>query len=521
MIRRAGCACRTANKNGRKMQELGPIFPSVVHMLQAAAAATPDRTALVCGEDRLSYRAYFAAVLALAAELRRLDIGPGDRVVTIMANSADAAIATFGVQASGAQLVPLNPAYTAAELAPVIADAEPKAALYDEMLADRLSGIVSPAMLSLPIGPGSRRLTGASDTALQGESVYRPVPEEPSTLQYTGGTTGLPKGANLSHRAVATNVTQREALLPTADGEQVMCITPLFHVYAVSMGLYLAANCRGSLHIIQKFDAANVLSLIETQKIGFLSASPTILLGLMSHETFAKTNFDALKICSSGSAALPESVLLDWEKATGCPVCEGYGQTEAGPVLSYNPREGLRKPGSVGVAVPLTEIEIVDLASGNTVLPTGEAGEIRARGPQIMSGYRNRPKETAEALRDGWLYTGDIGRLDSDGYLTICDRKKDMVISAGFNVYPREIEEVLISHPDIAEAAVIGTPDPYRGEALIAYVIRRVPGLTQDQVMVHLGQRLTKYKWPREVRFLDTLPKTPIGKTDKATLRAM
>jgi long-chain acyl-CoA synthetase len=503
------------------MPELGPIFPSVVHMLQAAAQTAPDRTALVCGEDRLSYQAYFAAVLALAAELRRQDIGPGDRVVTIMANSADAAIATFGVQAAGAQLVPLNPAYTAAELSLVIADAEPKAVLHDEMLADRVYGLVSPTMLALPISPRSRRLMESANTALQGESVYRPVPEEPSTLQYTGGTTGLPKGVNLSHRAVATNVAQREALLPTADGEQVMCITPLFHVYAVSMGLYLAANCRGTLHIIRKFDAGTVLSLIENQKIGFLSASPTILLGLMSHDSFAKTNFDALKICSSGSAALPESVLLDWETATGCPVCEGYGQTEAGPVLSYNPRGGLRKPGSVGIPVPQTEIEVVDLDSGDTVLPTGEAGEIRARGPQIMSGYRNRTKETTETLRDGWLYTGDIGRVDLDGYLTICDRKKDMVISAGFNVYPREIEEVLVSHPEIAEAAVIGTPDPYRGEALIAYVIRRAPGLTQDQVMVYLGQRLTKYKWPREVRFLDTLPKTSIGKTDKAALRAM
>lgn len=503
------------------MQDLGPIFPSVVHMLQAAAAATPDRTALVCGEDRLSYRAYFAAVLALAAELRRQEIGPGDRVVTIMTNSVDAAIATFGVQACGAQLVPLNPAYTAAELAPVIADAAPKAVLHDEILADRLAEIVSPRLYLLPIGPGSCRLMGGADAALSDQPVFMPASEEPSTLQYTGGTTGRPKGANLSHRAVATNVAQREALLPTADGEQVMCITPLFHVYAVSMGLYLAANCRGTLHIIRKFDAETVLSLIESQKIGVLSASPTILLGLMSHEAFAKTNFAALKVCSSGSAALPERVLLDWERATGCPVCEGYGQTEAGPVLSYNPRDGLRKPGSVGIAVPLTKIEIVDLASGETVLPTGQAGEIRARGPQIMSGYRNRPSETAEALRDGWLYTGDIGRLDSDGYLTICDRKKDMVISAGFNVYPREIEEVLIAHPDIAEAAVIGTPDPYRGEALIAYVIRRAPGLTQDQVMAHLSQHLTKYKWPREVRFLDSLPKTPIGKTDKAALRAM
>ncbi len=501
------------------MPEIGPIFPSVVHMLRAAAEAVPDRPAVICGEDRLTYREFLAAVLALAAELRAGGVGAGDRVATIMANSADAAIAVFGVQAAGAQLVPLNPAYTAAELGQVLADAAPRAIIHDEALTDRLSGLVPPMVLDLAIGPAARRLVHGRHEA--GAEAFLPTADSLSTLQYTGGTTGRPKGADISHRSVATNVAQREALLPTEDGEQVMCITPLFHVYAASMGLYLAANCRGTLHIVRKFDPGAVLSLIESRRIGVLAASPTILLGLMAHEAFARTDFSALKVCSSGSAALPESVLHRWEQATGCPVCEGYGQTEAGPVLSYNPRRGRRKPGSVGVAVPLTEIQIVDLETGTTVLPPGEAGEVRARGPQVMSGYRNRPQETAEALRGGWLHTGDIGRLDAEGYLTICDRKKDMVISAGFNVYPREIEEVLLAHPGIAEAAVIGVPDPYRGEALVAYAIRRAPDLTPEAVMDHLGRCLTKYKWPREVRFLEALPKTTVGKTDKAALRAL
>lgn len=497
------------------------LYPSVVHMLEAAALQQPDRTALVCGEDELIYRDYLACVHALATELRNQGIGVGDRVVTIMGNSADAAIASFGVQAAGAQLVPLNPAYTIAELAPVIADADPRAILFDQSLSDRLTGHLPAGIPSIGIGSGGWRLITPPETPAQHADPLVPQPQFLSTLQYTGGTTGLPKGANLTHAAVATNVAQREALLPTDEGEQVLCITPLFHVYAVSMGLYLAANCRGTLHIVRKFDAGSVLSLIEREKITVLSASPTILLGLMAHQDFARTSFESLKVCSSGSAALPESVLERWETATGCPVCEGYGQTEAGPVLSYNPRNGMRKPGTVGIAVPKTEIEIVDLSEGSTVLLPGEPGEIRARGPQIMSGYRNRANETGEALRDGWLYTGDIGRIDADGYLTICDRKKDMVISAGFNVYPREIEEVLMTNAGILEAAVIGVPDPYRGEALVACVVRRNPELTDGMVMEHLGERLTKYKWPKEIRFLESLPKTTVGKIDKSVLRDM
>jgi long-chain acyl-CoA synthetase len=244
-------------------------------------------------------------------------------------------------------------------------------------------------------------------------------------------------------------------------------------------------------------------------------------MGLMRHAAFATADLSSLRVCSSGSAALPEDVLRRWEAVTGCPVCEGYGQTEAGPVLTYNPLVGLRKPGTVGHAVPQTEVQIVDPETGTRLLPPGEPGEIRARGPQIMAGYRNRPAETAEALRDGWLYTGDIGTLDADGYLTIRDRKKDMVVTAGYNVYPREIEEALFALPGVADAAVVGVPDDYRGEALAALVVRADPALTGEAVMAHLGDRLTRYKWPREVRFLDALPKTAVAKTDKAALRRL
>jgi long-chain acyl-CoA synthetase len=263
-----------------------------------------------------------------------------------------------------------------------------------------------------------------------------------------------------------------------------------------------------------------VLDLVARHRITLLAASPTILTGLMACAEFAAADLTSLRLCYSGSSALPESTLRRWEAATGCAVVEGYGQSEAGPVLSYNPRDGTRKVGSVGVAVPGTRIEIVDTETGSVVQPPGAVGEIRAQGPQLMRGYRNLPQETAAALRDGWLYTGDIGELDGDGYLYIRDRKKEMVIVGGYNVYPREVEEALYTHPRVREAGVVGVPDAYRGEALVATVVL-APGapLGADELLAHLAQRLVRYKLPRSVRVVDALPKTGVGKVDKNRLR--
>jgi long-chain acyl-CoA synthetase len=284
------------------------------------------------------------------------------------------------------------------------------------------------------------------------------------------------------------------------------------------MGLYLAAFCQGTLVILPRYHPALVLEAIGRERITLFSGSPTIFAGLMGFEHFAATDFSTLALCFSGSAALPEATLQAWERSTGTTICEGYGQTEAGPVLTYNPRNGLRKPGSVGIAVFDTQIEIVDVETGSRPMPPGEPGEIRARGPQIMSGYRNLPAETEAALRDGWLYTGDIGWLDADGYLTVCDRKKDMVIVSGFNVYPREVEEALHRHEAVLDAAVVGVPDAYRGEQLHAFVVTR-PGTDPNALSEHLRQRLARHKLPQTIHLVECLPKTAIGKTDKQKLK--
>jgi long-chain acyl-CoA synthetase len=499
------------------------VWPSVVHMLADAAKRAPQRAALVCADESMTYLQYAACVTGLARELNALGVGHGARVALVMSNSLDIAIATFAVQASGAQVVPLNPAYTTAELEPMLESAQAHAIFYDLAAAQTLAPLLHMFQpeCAIPVGEGARRFTQWRDDPALAEILPLPSPDALSTLQYTGGTTGRSKGVDLIHRSVATNVSQREALFPTEpDSERVLAITPLFHVYAVAMGLYLACYGRGTLVIVPKYRPDVVLDAIRQHRITLMSGSPTIFIGLMAYEGFANYDLTSLRACSSGASALSGETLKRWESATGCTVSEGYGQSESGPVLSYNPRHGTRKLGSVGIAVPGTEIQIVDAPTGTRILPVGEVGEIRARGPQIMQGYRGLPVETVQSLRDGWLYTTDLGELDDDAYLYIRDRKKEMVIVGGFNVYPREVEDALTTHPDVLEAGVVGVADAYRGEALVACVVTCDTSLTQQAITDHLAGRLAKYKIPREVRFVNALPKTSIGKIDKNQLRA-
>ncbi|MBI3517164.1 MAG: AMP-binding protein [Proteobacteria bacterium] len=501
---------------------LPPAYETVVHMLVDAAARAPDAEALVCEDRRLCYRDYLACVAGFARELEGLG-ARGGRVALILGNAIESAIATFAVHAAGAQLVPLNPIYTARELGAILEDAAPSVVLYDAankaVIASLVRALKIPAALAL--GPGARLLDGWRAAAVALPAL--PRPDALATLQYTGGTTGRAKGVELSHRAIAINVAQREGLLPTLpDRERLLCAMPLFHVYAVSMALHLSAYCRGALVILPRYRPDLVLKTLVDEAITIFPGSPTIFTGVMAVEGFAATDFSRLRLCYSGSAALPEETLRRWQAATGCPVHEGYGQTEAGPVLSFNPVGHPVKPGSVGIPVPATELQIVDPGDGTRVLAIGEQGEIRARGPQIMTGYRNLPKETAETLRDGWLYTGDIGELDRDGWLFIRERKKDMAIVGGYNVYPREVDEVLYLHPDVQEAAAIGVPDAYRGEVIKAFVVAR-PGTTLDgaSLLAHCARNLAKYKVPTTIEVVAGIPKTTVGKIDKKELRAM
>ena len=500
---------------------LPPAEPTVVQMLAAAAQSAPDREALVYGDRRLDYAGYLAGVAGFARELQSLGAA-GERVATLVGNSIEACIAALAALAAGAQQVPLNPLYTAHELAAIFDDAQARVLVVDAALAPMAEPVARHAGVQhvIVVGEGARRL----DAWRPGE-VALPPPPSPDALallQYTGGTTGRPKGVELTHGAIAINVAQREALLPTQRGDRILCMMPLSHAYAMSMGLFLSLHCAGTLVILPRYQPDEVLDSVARERVGVFLGSPTIFTGLLAHPRFGQTDWHTVHTCYSGSAALPAATLARWREAVGAPVYEGYGQTEAGPVLTFNAVGRPVKPGTVGVPVPLTEIEIVDAVAGEQVLPPGQCGEIRARGPQVMRGYRNRPEETAQALRGGWLYTGDIGEIDADGTLCIRDRKKDMVIVGGYNVYPREVEDVLFAHPDVADAAVVGRPDAYRGEALVAHVVLR-PGASADAqaLLAHCRERLARYKLPADWRFTPALPKTAANKTDKNALRRL
>ncbi len=504
-------------------RNLPTVYPTVVHMLAAAAEIAPDHVALIDGERSLTYAEYIRCVGGLAHELVAAG-APARRVALLLDNSLEMAVAMFAVHAAGAQAVPINPIYTEREIGHILRDSTPHVAIANPKVAETVADIGGEFAITDVIVAGDgdgRRFDIWRDPANAG--LPRPLPgaDDWASLQYTGGTTGPPKGANGTHRQMSTNISQSEARLPHEPGvERILCVMPLFHCFAVGTCLHPAAYAGGTLVILPRYHPAEVIAAIERHAVTLLPAGPTVFIGLMNYEGFEQADLSSLRCCISGSAPLAAETLAHWEAATGAPILEGYGQTEAGPVISFNSL-GRAKPGSVGTALPQTEIEIVDVDAGRQVLDIGEQGEIRVRGPQIMSGYHNRPEENATTLRDGWLYTGDIGEFDAEGYLFVRDRKKDMAIVGGYNVYPREIDEVLYMHPAVQEAAAVGVPDDYRGEVIHAYVVLKLGvEATPDDILDHCRVNLAKYKIPSILRFVEALPKTTVGKVDKKALRA-
>jgi long-chain acyl-CoA synthetase len=491
---------------------------TVVDWLERAAARRPAAPAVHCEGVTLGYGELARARAALADRLVALG-ARGRPVLIALPNSLELVLAIHAAHAAGAQACTVNPEYTAREFRHVVEDAEPAVVIHAGLPA--LASVLDPATPSLVPGPDAGSWLAA---LLDGASprVVAPAGDAIATLQYTGGTTGRPKGVMLTHRAIATNVRQREAWLPTRlEDERVLCFMPLYHTFAVAMALHLALYARGTLVVLPRYRPAAVLDALVRHRITRLPAGPTVYAGLLASGLLRDADLGTLRSAYSGSAPLPVSTLAAWDAATRVPVFEGYGQTEAGPVLTYQSVDRPRQPGSVGRPLPGTELEIVDPQDGRHVLPAGEVGEVRARGPQLMSGYRGRPEETAAALRDGWLYTGDLGRIDERGELRIEDRKKDMVIVGGYNVYPREVEDVLLAHPDVAEAAVYGVADAYRGEVVHATVVARAGhDLDLAALEAHCAAGLVRYKRPVRLVQVEALPRTAVGKIDRGALRA-
>jgi long-chain acyl-CoA synthetase len=341
-------------------------------------------------------------------------------------------------------------------------------------------------------------------------------PQDIAVLQYTGGTTGKAKGVMLTHFNLVNNVRQIFAFYAgdfKRPGERLLGVSPFFHVYGMTSTMNIAVFAAATIICMDRFEVNKTLEMIRKYQPTFFPGVPTMYIAILHHPDSASAGLDCIKICNSGSAPMPVEVMREFELKTGARIVEGYGLSETSPVTHRNPIFGPRKPGSIGVPLPNTDCRIVDVETGTIELPPGEPGELIIKGPQVMKGYWNKPEETAMALRDGWLYTGDIATMDEDGYFYIVGRKKEMIIAGGYNIYPIEVEEVIYQHPAVAEACVFGVPDPYRGETVkAAVVLKDGVHATEEELIDWCKERLAKYKVPRLVEFRKQLPKSTVGK---------
>ena len=497
---------------------------------------------------------------ALAIYLRDVvGLRAGDRVAVQVPNCLGYPIAAMAIFKAGCILVNVNPLYTAEEMVKQFKDAGPSAIVIIDMFSDKLeeamkdypfeSVIVTRVAEFLPAMP--RGIVGlvqkhwdksirpitfdhirVPDAIKEGRvkhdhmhevlEGYRDSigPDDIACLQYTGGTTGVAKGAMLTHRNILTNMAQvMEMVEGLEDGKEIaLTALPLYHIFAFTVN-FLGFYSIGARNILipNPRPLSNLKRAFENYKITWLSGVNTLLNGLNNEIWFLDTPPKHLKFASAGGMALQGSVAQRWEEVTGKPVIEGYGLTESSPALSFNPL-GSGRLNSIGIPVPSTEMKCVD-DDGKDV-PQGERGEIIARGPQIMKGYWNKPEETAKTIQNGWLLTGDIGVMEADGFFRVVDRKKDMILVSGFNVYPNEVEDVLAAHPGIDEVAVIGVPDGSSGEAVKAFITRTDESLTKDAVRAYCKEHLTNYKVPKLVEFREELPKSNVGKILRKDLRA-
>lgn len=500
-----------------------PHFPTVIHALVDAVAQAGDNTALVCEGKNMTYNEFSRAVVGMADLLTSIAVA--DSVVTIMmTNSIEMVVAVSAVMAAQAQAAPVNPFYPADELVPALQDANSRVLICDDICRDKAQEVADRLGIEhlLTLGSGDLLV----DNWIQNETLvlnerHLPAPEDFALMIYTGGTTGIPKGVNHRHRGLSVSLVQHCTMWPIEFGrERFLSVAPMFHIWGLVYGVFIPIYCRSTLAIVPKYDPDKVLQAIDEHKTTIFGGGPAaIFSGLRESPLMATTDFSSLKYCLTGGSACPEELHRAWKKRTGCALLEAWGMSECAP-LCLTPAWGEQKLLSVGLPVPELEVQVVDLEFGTTQLAVNEAGEIRVKGPQQMDSYRNRPEETAATVRDGWLYTGDIGYIDDDGYLFLIDRKKEMVNVGGFNVYPRQVDEVLFKHPKIFEVATVGVPHDRLGEVLVAYVVHeKDEAMTAEEFYGYCQEHLVKYKRPTKVTFLDELPKTGAKKIDKKALK--
>ena len=499
-----------------------PEFDSMVHMLAHAAKEYPDHTAVISGENEISFATYYACVAGLAHILIGMGAS-GERVVILKANSVETAVATNAVWAAGAQVILFNPLYTENELKPLLKDTEATVVICDAGHAEMLASLARENGIDHFYTFDDENI--AIDQWRTRDDLALPEPLPKSTdlalLAYTGGTTGLPKGAIHTHAMMVAMAKAMDGLYSTAiAGDIWLNVAPVSHIWGWCVSLVAPIYGCNTVVLVPKFVPAAVISEMVRTKATIFAGGPSVIYNsLLAVPGLKDADLSQLRLCLGGGSAFADATITAWEDATGNSVHELWGMSEAAP-LSGNPDDRPNKIGSVGVPCVSTEVEAVDPETGTKPMPAGEAGELRIRGPQMITAYWNRPVETSTAIRDGWLYTGDIGTIDEEGRITIVDRKKDMVNVGGYNVFPREIDEVLFAHPGIQEAASIGVPDSHRDETILAFVVTTEgAAISADEIIDYCAEKLAKFKVPTAVRIVDSLPKTPAAKIDKIALR--
>lgn len=507
---------------------------SMPEMLQEITAMYPQNNALSFYGRKITYGELQKAVYGFAASLQKNGIQKGDRVAIMLPNCPQYVISYYGTLAAGAIVTQVNPMLVEREVEHIMNDSGAETLVVLDALYPRVKSVQNNTKLKniVVVSLQPSEATFVPDKKfdaflLEGKGQYTPVNIEPehdiAVLQYTGGTTGRSKGAMLTHRNVLANCIQTYEFFKerTKIGrEKYLTVIPLFHVFGMTACMNFAIFTANESILLPRFELEEVLNTIKNEQPTVFPGVPTMYVAITNHPRAEEYGISSIETCNSGSAPMPVELLHDFERKTGAQILEGYGLSEASPVTHCNPPFSERKPGSVGIGYPSTEYKVVDLATGTEEVPVGELGEVIIRGPQIMKGYWNMPEETASTLRDGWLFTGDIARMDEDGFLYIVDRKKELIIASGYNIYPRDIEEVLYEHPAVQEAVVIGAPDAYRGETVKAVLVLKAgKTASEEEIISYCKQNMAAYKVPSIVEFREELPKTNVGKILRRALR--
>ncbi|WP_068422512.1 long-chain-fatty-acid--CoA ligase [Janibacter terrae] len=489
--------------------------------LVATAQAHPDRVAIKLDDAELTWAQLHGLAAQTAGALRAAGLEPGDRVSLILPNVPAFPVLFYGTLLAGGIVVPMNPLLKAQEIEYFYTDSGAKFSfVWGDFAAEAQAGAEGTStrvIASGPVGPSEEDLPA-------GEPIATPVEragDDTAVILYTSGTTGRPKGAELTHDNLDLNAKRSaEDIIGIRPDDVIMGCLPLFHVFGLTCGLNAAVRQGATLTLIPRFDPGKALEVIARDQVTIFEGVPTMYGAMLHHPAVSETDTSSLRTCVSGGSSLPGETLREFEETFKVSLLEGYGLSETSPVASFNMLDQPTKPGTIGRAIPGCEMKLIG-EDGQDVGPGEGVGEIAIRGDNVMKGYWGKPEATAEAIPDGWFRSGDIASVDEDGYYTIVDRKKDLIIRGGMNIYPREVEEVLYTHPDVLECAVVGVPHPELGEDVGAAVSLR-EGATGDteEIKQYVKDRIAAYKYPRTIWILDELPKGPTGKILKREIHA-